>query len=92
MNTKRNGTIDLLKFAFTVMVMLYHTGYCFKGGYIAVDFFFIVSGFLMAKSMKISVNNGVAAGTDTVNFILRKAKGIFPFYISAWLITFIATV
>ncbi len=92
MNTKRNGTIDLLKFAFTVMVMLYHTGYCFKGGYIAVDFFFIVSGFLMAKSMKKSINNGVAIGTDTVNFILQKAKGIFPFYISAWLITFIATV
>ncbi len=55
---KRNGTIDFFKFIFTLIIIIYHsfsfvsrkTAY-FKGGYVFVAYFFIVSGLLMAKSL-----------------------------------------
>ncbi len=49
---KRNTIIDIMRFAFAVLIMLLHSDllgpvdvFAFKGGYIAVDFFFILSGF-----------------------------------------------
>lgn len=95
MNEKkgRNGAIDLLKVIFTLVIMLYHTSKTFYGGYIAVEFFFIVSGFLMAKSME---KNGPYArenlGTETMSFMKRKVSGIFPYYFAAWILTFLITV
>lgn len=89
----RNGSIDLMKFGFTLLVMMFHTTKLFKGGYIAVDFFFIVSGFLMAKSMESRMmkeeTKSLGLGTDTLSFLLRKAKGIFPYYVSAFVLSFV---
>lgn len=55
---KRNGKIDFLKFIMSLIVITYHFGNAvnyenewFCKGYIAVEFFFIVSGFLFAKSL-----------------------------------------
>lgn len=87
----RNGSIDLMKFLFTLVVMLYHTTKLFPGGYIAVDFFFIVSGYLMSKSTEKRIANGIALGSDTLSFVLHKAKGIFPFYLSAFILSFCFT-
>ena len=54
MTGKRNGKIDLLRFLFAVIIVLHHTRYLFgdehcffHGGSLAVEFFFIVSGYLM---------------------------------------------
>lgn len=85
---RRNGTVDLLKFLFSIMIMLFHCGRGFPGGYIAVEFFFIVSGYLMAKSTGKRMKNGLSIGKDTFSFVLHKAKGIFPVYLTAWLIAF----
>ena len=56
--SKKNGAIDFWKFAFSIMIVLFHSYYfannedgaIFREGRIAVEFFFIVSGFFMAKS------------------------------------------
>ena len=58
---RRNYVIDLLKFIFSIVIVLYHIntldlqprggGYLIaKSGFIAVEFFFIVSGYLLAQS------------------------------------------
>lgn len=89
----RNGSIDLMKFVFTLVIMLFHTNKLFGGGYIAVDFFFVVSGYLMAVSMEKRMSRQgqalVPLGHDTASFLLHKAGGIFPYYVVVFALTFI---
>lgn len=58
---ERNHTIDLLKFIFSLVIMLRHSEMMFQGdmkydhmifpgGSRAVEFFFIVSGYLIAAA------------------------------------------
>ena len=57
MKEKRNGIISLWKFLFAIVIAFFHCSQFyqdiknpfFPGGYIAVEFFFIVSGFYLAK-------------------------------------------
>ena len=59
-NKNRNCAIDTLKFIFAVILVLFHSSLLltdnmegsvtFANGAIAVEFYFIVSGFLMAQS------------------------------------------
>ena len=55
---KRNSSIDYLKFLFSVIIVLYHYGLWFSGGYIVVEGFFMITGFLMMGQIRES-------GTDT---------------------------
>ena len=56
-NKKHNGIISLWKFIFSLVIMIYHAKIffpeenipIFRGGYIGVEFFFLVSGFFLAK-------------------------------------------
>lgn len=88
---RRNSLIDLLRLCFMLLVMCFHTGKTCKGGFIGVEFFFLVSGVLMATSM--SRLNDVPAdlGKETMSFMKRKIAGIFPYYAVAWTLSFIAT-
>ncbi len=52
---KHNGVIGLWKFIFCLLIVVLHTGIgipnrIFKFGSIGVEFFFLVSGYLLAKS------------------------------------------
>ena len=53
----RNGRIDLLKFLFSICIVLYHSKYLLgdellmPGGNFAVDFFFLCSGYLLMNSI-----------------------------------------
>ena len=52
---KHNGIIGFWKFMFCMMVLLLHCSpnaklKIFKQGYLGVEFFFIVSGYLMASN------------------------------------------
>lgn len=104
-NNIKNGKIELLRFVFCVFVLLFHLNKFalhlpetyfdlhltfFKNGAIGVEFFFMVSGFLMAKSIykKISESKtesqGKALSRDYLNFIKRKYLAIFPYHIVAF--------
>ena len=56
---RRNGTISLWKFIFAVIIVLFHASafypnwnnYFVKGGYIAVEFFYVISGYYLAKNI-----------------------------------------
>lgn len=96
---KRNGAIDFWKFIFSMVIVLFHTFHYnsingihpFIGGNSAVDFFFLVSGFLMSHSynrLKIFSSNETI-GKSTFHFIKHKIKGLYPEFAIAWSLAFI---
>lgn len=104
MNKKkiRNGRIDFLRFFFALIVVLHHSRYLlgddkciFLGGSLAVEFFFIVSGYLMISSisrMKPFDETEMSMANETLHFLGKKLKGIFPEFIIAWIIGFAVTI
>ncbi|WP_419822128.1 acyltransferase family protein [Anoxybacterium hadale] len=88
----RNYAIDFLRFIFSIIVVMTHTNglrppdknsYPFVGGYLAVEFFLILSGFFMMQSIyssddKVDKEN---YGRQSLEFIFMKMKPIFPYYI-----------
>lgn len=96
--TQKNGKIEVLRFIFAIIIVLHHSrnlvgdDKClFLGGSLAVEFFFIVSGYLMMASIeKIQKVNPCpdALGKETAGFLLRKVKGLYPEIIIAWLLGF----
>ena len=61
----RKGNIDLLKFIFAIVIMVYHfnntvkQGFFAGAGYNVVTFFFLVSGYFMtATAMRKAASNG----------------------------------
>ena len=46
---KENNSISFWRIVFTLLIVMLHCGYT-QGGYIGVEFFFLVSGFLLGKS------------------------------------------
>lgn len=81
-----NWEIDVLKFIFAVIVAVFHCSRfdpaipVLSRGYLAVEFFFIVSGYFMAQKIKSS--NPQSTGT----FLLKKIGPIYPVYIGAFLV------
>lgn len=99
---KRNGSIDFWRFIFCCVVVTFHTFLFFGnynpspfiGGSVAVEFFFLVSGFLMAQSSERILANYTTLtkteiGQHTRVFIFRKIKGLFPELLVAWVIGFV---
>ena len=62
----------------------------FRNGYIGVEFFFLVSGFLMAKSIYrrqsqacIGKLQPEPVGVETIRFLWGKVKSLWPYYLPA---------
>ena len=92
---KRSGNLDLLKFIFSLMIVLFHgknltttDSYIFPGGNIAVEFFFVVSGVLMARAAS-TYEMQDNLGKDTFVFMKHKISGLMPNYYIAFIIAFI---
>ncbi len=86
---KRNGIISLWKFLFAIVIVFFHCSSFyggernafFFGGYICVEFFFIVSGFYLAKKVLNSKNKekNKKIAQETIEFVLKKIKGFYPY-------------
>ena len=94
--TARNGKVDLFKFIFSIVVIIYHFGNAvkfdnelFNKGYIGVEFFFIVSGFLFAKSLAKIPYHKETLPADSVHFMWRKYKSFLPYHFFTFVCTFI---
>ena len=102
MAKKRNGAVDFWRFVFSVILVIFHThvldvngaypDYPFPMhlGSLAVEFFLLTSGFLMAKSLN---KPGLADGLSwegTWRFIKGKLLSFYPAFVICWVITFIA--
>lgn len=93
----RNSVIDLLKFLFILIIVLYHghnfageEDFIFQGGANFVEFFFIVSGYLMASSgdRRTQKLQTISVGDESATFMWHKVKGLMPDLIVAWIIAF----
>lgn len=101
--TVRNGKIEFLRFAFCIFVLLFHCdldmfgadltfshGFSFfRHGYIGVEFFFLVTGYLMAKSALKKANDTTPLGKSTINFMSNKVLAIFPAHLIAFGLTYV---
>lgn len=104
----KNGKIELLRFVFCMAVLLFHAEKyicgepslkngihfaAFPHGSMGVEFFFVLSGFLMAKSIFKKVEkeecskNGSALSTEYIGYIAHKYMSILPEHFVAFFIT-----
>ena len=97
-NGKPNGRvafIEIMRMVFCLIIMLFHmrklgngTPVIFTGGYIGVEFFFLVSGYLMAQTA-VKSQDSRPIGTQTAAFLYRKIRAIYPYYFTAFVFAFI---
>ncbi|MCR5581906.1 MAG: acyltransferase [Pseudobutyrivibrio sp.] len=104
--SKKNGRVELLRFLFAIGILFFHIHkrfavdgnisigikgiYFFNHGYIGVEFFFLVSGYLLAASA--FAKRGVSTdliGTETAQMMWKKIKNIFPYHLFATGLTII---
>lgn len=73
---KYRPDIDGLRAIAVILVVCFHAfPNIFKGGFVGVDIFFVISGYLITKIIFESLNAGVFSFQD---FYLRRIKRIFP--------------
>lgn len=105
---EKNGKVELLRFVFSIIIILFHChrtlglGYwsyngmnltCFGIGYFGVEFFFVISGFLMGRHI-FKKREAIEAGTitdfdlgkDTGRYFIRKFMGIFPYHVFSFVL------
>ena len=94
---KRNGTIEFFRFVFSILILMLHYSkdsvwnharLNFRGGAIGVEFFFLVSGWLFAKSLD-RIKETDQVGGETLRFMRRKIGGLYPEFIFAWIHSFV---
>ena len=84
---KRNGYIDAIKFLFAIMIAEFHLNSgIFLGGRLAVEGFFMITGYLMLRSIERDRNPADNTGVATVKFILRKFGALFPYLLPSTLL------
>lgn len=106
---KRNGKIELLRFLMSISVLCFHIQKMiskeikpkgdihfafFPHGAMGVEFFFVLSGFLMAASVFFAkdADRKLPTGKSTILFMKKKFMAVFPMHCIAALGLFVATV
>ncbi|MDA2968780.1 MAG: acyltransferase family protein [Actinomycetota bacterium] len=59
-----------------LLVVIYHTGLAFPGGYIGVDMFFVISGFVITELLTREI--AIHGRIDLTNFFLRRIRRLLP--------------
>lgn len=73
---KYRKDIDGLRAIAILPVLLFHVGYSwFSGGYVGVDIFFVISGYLITKILISDINNGTYS---LLTFYERRIRRIVP--------------
>lgn len=76
MNIKYRPDIDGLRALAIVPVLLFHAGFStFSGGYVGVDVFFVISGFLITSILLKDIHN---SSYSIIDFYERRIRRIFP--------------
>lgn len=91
----RNGEVEFVRFIMAVIIVIHHTqkncdtgSYLFIVGSLAVEFFFLLSGYLMVQSIqKLSASeSNMSPVEETWGFLLRKVKSFLPEVVIAGLV------
>jgi len=90
---KKNGAIELLRFALALIVCIYHfrkynNGTIFEGGYLCVDFFFVISGFMLMKHFRNNSDSRQFYTSEeaTIKYSISRYGKLFPQHAFAWIV------
>lgn len=85
MTKQKNIGIEALRFIFMLFICIWHyrSYYIIQHGYLGVEFFFILSGYLLYKSSSKKIKS------DPVDYTWKKIKRFAPKYLVALMISFI---
>ena len=79
--------IDGLRALAVLGVMLFHLGVsAFPGGYVGVDVFFVISGFLITRLIRDEIQR--SGSFSFSNFYMRRARRILPALFFTFAVTF----
>lgn len=85
-DTRRFSTLDALRGVAAILVMMFHAGQRspieVSGGYLAVDLFFALSGFVIAMAYEKRLREGLSLLRFTRNRLLR----IYPMFLAGMLL------
>ena len=92
--SKHNGNISIWKFIFAICILIHHTSVLrnassdvlFQSLSIGVEFFFIVSGYLLAKKVYSEKDDDRPLYKATFDFIKNKIKGFYPYLLFSFVI------
>jgi peptidoglycan/LPS O-acetylase OafA/YrhL len=81
--------IDGLRAVAVLSVVFYHVGgaQIFSGGFVGVDVFFVISGYLITRLIKAEVESDTFSYS---NFYVRRARRLFPAFFATLLLSFLA--
>lgn len=91
----KNGYIELCRFLFCVMIVIHHnardfeTGTIFPSGFVAVEFFFFISGAMAMRHIAGENGDITQKMRYAVDYTLRKIKRIFPYAACGTLVAYI---
>jgi peptidoglycan/LPS O-acetylase OafA/YrhL len=89
MQNKHRNDIQGLRAIAILLVVFYHSNLIFQGGFIGVDVFFVISGYVIMKSLLAEYNS-----TSTIsvrNFITRRVRRLLPASSAVVVFTLIAS-
>jgi peptidoglycan/LPS O-acetylase OafA/YrhL len=91
MNNTYRPDIDGLRAIAVLSVILYHAGFAtFSGGYVGVDVFFVISGFLITRLLSKEIEE--TGRIDFFRFYLRRVRRLLPAFFFTLLCTSILAV
>ena len=89
MHKVRRADIDTLRGVSVISVVIYHfNNLIFPNGYLGVDLFFVISGFVITKSILGKIEKKKFSFID---FYIKRARRILPAFLLVLLITLIAS-
>ena len=81
-------SIQGLRALAVLLVIAYHYGFPVKNGFIGVDVFFVISGFVITQSLL--RNNTGSRLQDLSNFYIKRIARLFPAFFVVFLFTMLA--
>lgn len=90
MQKSYNSYIDVVKFIFALIILEFHLNSgLFPGGRLAVEGFFMISGYLMMNSINREKNPEKCLGSSTFDFLFHKYINLLPVLIPSAILGYI---
>ncbi|MDE3163700.1 MAG: acyltransferase, partial [Acidobacteriota bacterium] len=78
--------IDGLRAIAVAAVVLYHADFACSGGFVGVDIFFVISGYLITQIIQRDLNRD---GFSILKFYQRRIRRIFPAFFAMVLVSMV---